>query len=436
MNRGTLRAWGLVLGVAIAASLTMAAFTPRAQAIPSWSRKYGVSCAKCHTAFPRLNTYGYMFRLHGYQVPNDELLGKIDTGDELMSLLDQAPLSARLVGSVKETSGDGENPEFNFDQQLGLFFGGTAAKNVGFFVEGAMETEDGEFHGEVEFIHLKFAHLLHSNPTALNLELGVLSLLEWGNDDHWRLTRNSYTPYRMSVGNNDHTFHDGVQGLAIYGMLGGGGSHLAQAAPATQLVSADPSSAGGAAEADSEPVSNYNDRSGILYQLGVGSAGPSDGNQIQEFARLGYAFGNGPWITALGDWGKHDLSSGIEDFHRYLVELGWDFGSPIDVGGHPVQPLQLRAAWVSGHDSDPLGTALVVDHTAQYAELAYMRGDQHVAVVRWDRVQSSDLSSLEQNSLTAAYIFYLRRNVRFGIEGKFFSTGGNDTLMFFYDIGL
>lgn len=40
-----------------------------AKAMPMFGRKYGVSCAVCHTSPPRLNETGYKFRAAGFRFP-------------------------------------------------------------------------------------------------------------------------------------------------------------------------------------------------------------------------------------------------------------------------------------------------------------------------------------------------------------------------------
>lgn len=37
-----------------------------AKAMPSFSRQTGFSCATCHTIPPRLNRYGWIFKMKGY----------------------------------------------------------------------------------------------------------------------------------------------------------------------------------------------------------------------------------------------------------------------------------------------------------------------------------------------------------------------------------
>lgn len=50
----------------------LSVLTPKAQAIPAFARKYGVSCNVCHVpGFPKLNDFGNQFRDQGYQVGSD-----------------------------------------------------------------------------------------------------------------------------------------------------------------------------------------------------------------------------------------------------------------------------------------------------------------------------------------------------------------------------
>jgi hypothetical protein len=51
----------------IALTLAVLALATRAEAIPAFARKYGMSCTACHLAWPILNQQGQLFRDNGYQ---------------------------------------------------------------------------------------------------------------------------------------------------------------------------------------------------------------------------------------------------------------------------------------------------------------------------------------------------------------------------------
>ena len=45
--------------------------TGSAMAVPSFAYKYKADCTLCHTAYPRLNRVGYIFRCLGYRFPGE-----------------------------------------------------------------------------------------------------------------------------------------------------------------------------------------------------------------------------------------------------------------------------------------------------------------------------------------------------------------------------
>jgi hypothetical protein len=46
--------------------------TPRAAAIPAFSRKYQTSCTTCHSNYPELNDFGEAFKKNGFKFPKDD----------------------------------------------------------------------------------------------------------------------------------------------------------------------------------------------------------------------------------------------------------------------------------------------------------------------------------------------------------------------------
>jgi hypothetical protein len=53
----------------LALGLGLAAVTPRADAMPMYSRRYNLRCSACHTIAPQLNQMGWMFKRLGYHLP-------------------------------------------------------------------------------------------------------------------------------------------------------------------------------------------------------------------------------------------------------------------------------------------------------------------------------------------------------------------------------
>src|ERR1700719_4814216 len=52
--------------------LLILALTPKASAIPAFSRKYQTSCATCHSNYPELNDFGEAFKRNGFKFPKDD----------------------------------------------------------------------------------------------------------------------------------------------------------------------------------------------------------------------------------------------------------------------------------------------------------------------------------------------------------------------------
>lgn len=60
----------IAAGFAGCAAMSFVLSTPRALAVPSYAREYGVSCSGCHTMWGSLNVAGATFRLSGYRAMN------------------------------------------------------------------------------------------------------------------------------------------------------------------------------------------------------------------------------------------------------------------------------------------------------------------------------------------------------------------------------
>lgn len=84
-----------------AAMLLLFLSFPRvASAIPAFARQYGISCATCHAAFPRLNSFGKSFIANNYRLDNwkDTTL---QTGDDMLALPKTVPIAFRAQAFVQ-----------------------------------------------------------------------------------------------------------------------------------------------------------------------------------------------------------------------------------------------------------------------------------------------------------------------------------------------
>ncbi len=151
---GRLFVAGLVL-IAIGMGL---GYSPDAEAVPAFARKYNISCNACHTRQPRLNPYGQRFLENGYQLP-----GTSDGGTTVKRLLG-SPLHGATLDDISNymavrLRGDVQQPSFRdndatetsadldivFPNVVNIFFAGTAAEDISFFMEAEYATREG--HG-------------------------------------------------------------------------------------------------------------------------------------------------------------------------------------------------------------------------------------------------------------------------------------------------
>ena len=70
-------------------------WTRAAHAMPVFARQYDMSCAACHSAFPRLNAFGEQFRDNNFKLSNWREKTTIDTKDEMLALPKFPPLAIR-----------------------------------------------------------------------------------------------------------------------------------------------------------------------------------------------------------------------------------------------------------------------------------------------------------------------------------------------------
>lgn len=159
-----------------------AASVHTAEAIPAFARKYTLDCAACHTAPPRLNTFGERFLENGYQLPGTEdggITGKKNLDN--LSLDDVANYTGvRLRGNVlrshnftqqnpptAEPGTAHNNSEFGFPEIFSLFTAGALTKNIGFFAE--LESNLEESSTGIERAFLTFNNLGGHNVATIRV---------------------------------------------------------------------------------------------------------------------------------------------------------------------------------------------------------------------------------------------------------------------------
>jgi hypothetical protein len=138
--------------------------TQNSYSIPSFSRQTNMACNACHTVFPRLTTFGRVFKLNGYNVTGNSTIESQDkNGKTMLKILTLSPISVMFQTSFTHlnTKQPGtQNDNIEFPQQLSLLYGGGIAPHLGMFIQMTYETQSGT-------IGLDNTDLRYANNTTL-----------------------------------------------------------------------------------------------------------------------------------------------------------------------------------------------------------------------------------------------------------------------------
>jgi len=202
----------------------------KAEAVPSFAKKYSAPCTLCHSTWPRLNKIGYQFKINGYQLPDGRDgsdFGKVspdwnlhlDSGDA------NPPVSLRLKGGYQLQSplSDLEGRQSTRfacctePNSLNLYAAGSAAKDVAYFISyplGGKEMEQG---------YIRLVNMLGQGGMAL--DIGVIRTADY---DIVPQTREWFGEPNLAYNGNEsfrgfaHGLHAGASdtGIRIYGNPG------------------------------------------------------------------------------------------------------------------------------------------------------------------------------------------------------------------------
>jgi hypothetical protein len=153
-------------------SFTMA---PDAQAVPSFSRQTGMSCASCHTAFPQLTTFGRQFKMQGYT-----MAAAHDLKSEGVDIDLGAPLSMMIQTTFskikKAPDADTSTTQYSLPSQLSIFYAGRVTDKIGAFVQITAENGTGfsQDNTDIRFADngmlggsaITYGVTLNNNPTV------------------------------------------------------------------------------------------------------------------------------------------------------------------------------------------------------------------------------------------------------------------------------
>jgi hypothetical protein len=192
-----------------------------ANRIPAFARKYRVSCALCHVAPPKLNSFGETFAANGFEfTPGEEPRDTIGTGDALLRLQSTLPLAIRYdtyIQALSRPSGGQVAVDFQTPWLIKLLSGGQVADKVSYYTYFLL-TEQGEVEG-LEDAYLQFTDIAGSGVSVVAGQFQISDPLF---KRELRLEYEDYHAYRVRVGQAraDLTYDRGF--MALYSPWSGG----------------------------------------------------------------------------------------------------------------------------------------------------------------------------------------------------------------------
>lgn len=342
-------------------------------AIPSFARKYSMTCKTCHSPYPRLKAYGEEFAGDGF-VLKDQSAPRyfIETGDSELSLIRDLPLAIRFEGlvthSVKEKKSDFSSP-FVFK----LLSGGTLTKDVAYYLYYILE--NGE-PGKLEDAWIMLNNIFGSE---LDLILGQFQISDPLFKRELRLTHDDYLIYKIKPGlsNANLTYDRGIM--------------LSYSLPTNTDLFIQ--------------VVNGNG-------IGVGQNDIFDNDKYKNFlGRISQELDESLRIGAFGYIGKEKQNE-LNEFSM----LGFDF--TFTLGKY-----EINAQYLERVDDNPQFVSVKNDLKTRggFVELIYMpEGDDSkwyvVSLFNWIE---SQMNYLNTKQLAFHFGYMLRRNIRFFGEYSF-----------------
>jgi hypothetical protein len=165
-------------------------------AIPSFARKYQISCQTCHAPFPKLKPYGDEFAGDGFVIKDKETpRAFVETGDQELLLLKELPFAIKLEGYATYNNNNSELFDFTSPYLLKLLSGGEISKNISYYFYFFV-SERGEVAG-IEDAFVMFNNLL---GTDLDFYVGQFQVSDPLFKRELRLTFEDYLIYKIKPG--------------------------------------------------------------------------------------------------------------------------------------------------------------------------------------------------------------------------------------------
>ena len=190
----------LLIGIA-----SLLLFPPSASAIPAFARQYGISCATCHAAFPRLNSFGKSFIDNNYRLDNWKE-NTLQTGDDMLQLPKTVPLALRAQAYVQTHQANDMDPvtgtvnnqsswDFQSPYLIKLLSSAPLSDHITYYFYGILAEQGVNGNAFVEDAWISHDDVFGS---GVSMQLGQFQVSDLMFPRETRLTTQDFMAYRLA----------------------------------------------------------------------------------------------------------------------------------------------------------------------------------------------------------------------------------------------
>ena len=179
----------------------------RAEALPVFAHRFGLTCQACHTTVPHLNVFGEAFARNGFRLPHP--------GRQAV------PVAVKVNLMYSSDADPGGLPKAIVDE-VEILTGGAIGAHLNYFLE--QYALDGGVPGRPRDMWLQY----NAGDGNMHVRAGQFTLPLPVDPETERDTEAHYLVYDQTVGENGFNFFDARLGVEAYSSAANGdGAHLA-----------------------------------------------------------------------------------------------------------------------------------------------------------------------------------------------------------------
>lgn len=183
-----------------------------AAGLPAFARRYRVSCQLCHNPAPALTAFGEQFAANGFRMsPDEDPRDTVNTGDDLLTLLNDVPLALRVDAYVRTYANGTTATDLQTPWVMKVLSGGPISRKLSYYLYFLLFER-----GEVGGLEDAFVQVNDVAGKPVDLYVGQFQVSDPMFKRELRLMYDDYAVYRVHVGDQpaDLTYDRGLMATA------------------------------------------------------------------------------------------------------------------------------------------------------------------------------------------------------------------------------